>query len=303
MCKKVHFSRAKYVFLCLLSAILCLCLAACDTQPPISPGADSQPDARANTESAVIHADNTANRDENGGNGASLDSGDCGDSLLTESTSPEQSEANTPNEESDPVSDSESGIGKQSLQTAYEAALALHEQDPDTYRNPGELQRETKEMIQLEDGQWYQSFVYSSYNLRCIFLSNKEAGGSDGAQWDFWEIGSEKNAFLFNVGVLYDDPSGLATYREHPIAVRGTLADGSDGYAYQLLLPDMLTVCVEIPATEDRGSCDFFATETLAIPEAYASLFNGMTGEVIVTGVVMRDENGVLYLKDVALLA
>ena len=86
-------------------------------------------------------------------------------------------------------------------------------------------------------------------------------------------------------------------YSERPIAVRGTLAKAPDGYAYQLLLPDELIVCVENP----DGTAGLPETDTLAIPEAYASLFEGKTGEVVVTGVVMQDANGVFYLKNVEL--
>lgn len=183
----------------------------------------------------------------------------------------------------------------------YEEILALHLQEPEHYRDPGELQPETHEMIRLENGQWYQSFVYGSYNCRCVFLSNKEV--SMYAYWDFLPIGSAENAFLYNLGVMYDDPSSLVPYTERSIAVRGTLTEAPDGYAYQLQLPDELIVCLERPGNipDWVGNAYITETETLAIPKAYAALFEGKTGEVVVTGVVMQDRNGVFYLKDVEL--
>ncbi len=178
------------------------------------------------------------------------------------------------------------------LKAAYVNALSLHAQDPETYRDPGDLQYETQEMVQLENGQWYQSFVSTSANVRYVFLSNVEYEIS--AKWDFFPIGSAKNYFLLNFGTQYEDASGLAPYVERQIAVRGTLADGSNGYAYTLRLPDELTVCVE----GENGVCDFCEAETLAV-----SLPDGMTGEKVLTGVVSRDENGVLYLKDASVYA
>ena len=193
-------------------------------------------------------------------------------------------------------SDRSDESGNMSDLLTYEEVLALHQQDPETYRDPGELQPECQEMVKLEDGQWYQSFVASSYNCRFILLNEEEAEATG-----MWQaaIGSEKNYFLFNVGVLYDDPSGQEQYEERPVAVRGTLAEGKDGYAYELRLPDELIVCVEQPADPWGGTCRITETETLAIPEDYALLFEGKTGEVTVTGVVMQDENGVFYLKDI----
>lgn len=217
-------------------------------------------------------------------------------------TAPSESEASTPDEGSDTESNNgvlfdENGNVILSDPPTYKEILALHEQDPDTYRDPGELQPETKEMLQLEDGQWYQSYVASSFNCRFIFLSGEEFEMS--ALWTFIPIGSAENAFLYNAGAMYDDPSGEALYREHAVAVRGTLAEGTDGYAYQLQLPDELIVCLEKKGWS--GLCYLAETGTLAIPETYASLFEGKTGEVVVTGVVMRDKNDVFYLKNVKL--
>lgn len=222
---------------------------------------------------------------------------------ITKSEPGDSGEASTPDEESDTGADGvafdENGNVILSDPPTYEEVLALHRQDPETYRDPGELQPECKEMVRLEDGQWYQSFVASSYNCRFIFLSNEEMEMS--ALWDFRPIGSKENAFLYNAGAMYDNPSGEALYRERAIAVRGTIAEAPEGYAYQLLLPDKLIVCLEREGWS--GLCYIAETETFAIPNAYASLLYGKRGEVIVTGVAMKDKNGVFYLKDVELFS
>lgn len=216
-------------------------------------------------------------------------------------TNSESGDGSTQDEESDTgtgdVSFDENGNVILSDPPTYEEVLALHRQDPETYRDPGELQPECKEMVRLEDGQWYQSFVASSYNCRFIFLSNEEMEMS--ALWDFRPIGSKENAFLYNAGAMYDNPSGEALYRERAVAVRGTIAEAPEGYAYQLLLPDKLIICLEKEGWS--GLCDLAETETFAIPNAYASLLYGKKGEVIVTGVAVKDKNGVFYLKDVEL--
>ncbi len=203
------------------------------------------------------------------------------------------SKESSPAESSDVLSEDSGGEESESVDSlTYDEALALHEQDPDTYRDPGEKQPETQEMVQLENGQWYQSFVYSSYNCRCVFLSNTEYEMN--ASWDFIPIGSSKNAFLYNAGAVYDDPSGSTPYVKRHIAVRGTIAEGSDGYACLLKLPDELIVCVEA----ENGTCELIETEMLAITEDAPLLLQYAEGEVEVIGIVMRDENGVLYLKD-----
>ncbi len=191
-------------------------------------------------------------------------------------------------------SDASSGTsnGTSGIEEDYKKASSLHEQDPETYRVPGELQYETQEMVQLENGQWYQSYVASDVNVRYVFLSSAEYEMN--AKWDFVPVGSAKNYYLYNAGARFEDESGSVRYVERATAVRGTLADGSNGYAYTLRLPDELTVCV----AGENGGCDFYEVETLAV-----SLPGGMTGEKVLTGVVARDENGVLYLKDASLYA
>lgn len=189
----------------------------------------------------------------------------------------------------------ESNTAESHSRLTYEHALALHRQDPNAYRDPGDKQPETTEMIRLEDGQWYQSFVHTSFPCRYIFLNHAEFEMN--ADWDFVPIGSAENAFLYNAGVRYEDASGEASYIQRPIAIRGVLLEESNGYAYRLQLPDVLTVCLE----NLTGGCDFRETETVFIPEEAAAPLNGTKGEVCITGVVMQDENGILYLSSIAL--
>ena len=235
-----------------------------------------------------------------------------GDKPTSTESEPTSTESEPTSTESEPVSTESEGTSADDNSSSggnggvtlsdpptYEEVLALHQQDPETYRDPGELRPECKEMVKLEDGQWYQSYVASSFNCRFIFLSDKEAELS--SPWDFLPIGSAENYFLFNVGVMYDDPSEEALYRERPIAVRGTLAEGVGGYAYLLKLPDELILCLEREGWS--GMCYFAQSKTIAIPEAYASLFEGKTGEVTVTGTVKCDEDGMFYLKNVELFS
>ena len=181
-------------------------------------------------------------------------------------------------------------IGSEASITYAEAA-ALHEQEPERYRDPGEEQPETQEMVRLEDGQWYQSYVDSSFNCRYIFLNNTEHDMR--WSWDFVAIGSAKNAFRYNAGVRYEDSSAQELYVARSVAVRGTLSKGPEGYAYTLQLPDSLIVCVR---TETGYKCEFLEIDSLAIPEAATPLLANVQGEVALIGLVARDSNGVVYL-------
>lgn len=299
MRKKRIPSFFKYCFFCLLSVVICLFSASCNEQQ------SNQLDAIDNTSITISQTDESSQASDPNETSGTVSDNTTSTAMQPESKPEVPSEASASSEETDTVSNKvsfdENGNVVLSDPPTYEEILALHAQDPATYRDPGELQPETQEMIQLENGQWYQSFVYSSFNCRCVFLSNHEF--TMHANWDFIAIGSAENAFLYNAGVMYDDTSSSTPYVERAIAVRGALTEGPDGYAYQLTLPDELIVCLEKPtaATEWNGNCYITETETLAVPELYASLFDGGTSEVIVTGIVMQDEKGIFYLKNVTL--
>lgn len=230
------------------------------------------------------------NAPDAGSNGSAPSEGNA--PVVSDASSETGTTYNIPDESAE-----ESNSFTSALRAAYEEAKALYEQDSELYRNPGALQTETAEMIKLEDGQWYQSFVYTTYNCRCVFLSNQEYEMKE--RWAFIPIGSAENAFLYNAGAEYDDPSGEAPYVEHRIAVRGVLSDAADGYAYMLQLPDELIVCIK----GETGDCRFTETEKLFLLNDAAVLLDGEQGEVTITGVVMQDENGNLYLNDAALLS
>lgn len=73
-------------------------------------------------------------------------------------------------------------------------------------RCPGELMTETQELLQLEDGQWYQSYVSSTADIRYIYLNADEAGTD--CPWGWYAIGTAADYALANLGTVYDDPSG-----------------------------------------------------------------------------------------------
>ena len=225
----------------------------------------------------------------------------------TSNETPEETSSEVSNETSGETSsevsnetsgETSSGTSGSGIEENYEKATSLHEQDPETYRDPGELQNETQEMVQLEDGQWYQSYVASDVNIRYVFLSNAEYEMN--ANWDFIPIGSEKTYYLYNAGARFEDETGFAHYVERPIAVWGEL-DGGDGEKYSrvLVLTDELTVCVE----GEGGTCEFYQADRIALPRWLGPLFwdKDEFDVEAVTGVVMLDEDGIFYLKDVAL--
>ena len=73
-------------------------------------------------------------------------------------------------------------------------------------RDPGELMLETQALLQLEDGQWYQSYVSSTADIRYVYLSGAEAGTD--CPWGWYAIGTAADYALGNLGTVYDDPSG-----------------------------------------------------------------------------------------------
>lgn len=76
-----------------------------------------------------------------------------------------------------------------SLEEAYAKAMALHEADPEQYRDLCELQPETGEIVWV-DGQYYQSYICAcgTCNLRYIFIHQSEYKMS--AIWDWLPIGT-----------------------------------------------------------------------------------------------------------------
>lgn len=88
---------------------------------------------------------------------------------------------------------------------AYGSSIKQHNSKPDVYRDLGELQPETNDVVLL-DGQQYQSYVASSFDMRYIFVSNKEYDMT--AQWDWVPIGTCADYSLDNLGKIDDGQRG-----------------------------------------------------------------------------------------------
>lgn len=89
---------------------------------------------------------------------------------------------------------------------AYGSSIKQHNSKPDVYRDLGELQPETNDVV-LMDGQQYQSYVASTFDMRYIFVSNKEYAMA--AQWDWVPIGTCDDYSLDNLGKIDDDRRGI----------------------------------------------------------------------------------------------
>lgn len=87
---------------------------------------------------------------------------------------------------------------------AYDEALAAAEAIPD-HRDIGELQSETQEIILLE-GQYYQSYVASTHDMRYIFVAS--ADYEMYASWDWLPIGTRDDYSLDDLGKISEDMSG-----------------------------------------------------------------------------------------------
>ena len=84
---------------------------------------------------------------------------------------------------------------------AYGSSIKEHNREPETYRDLGEWQPETNDVILL-DGQQYQSYTASNVNMRYIFVSNEEYAMS--AEWDWVPIGTYDDYSLDNLGKIDD---------------------------------------------------------------------------------------------------
>lgn len=109
---------------------------------------------------------------------------------------------------------------------SYTAILNMIALTPD-HRDIGELQSETQEMLKLGDGQYYQTYVSRTHDMRYIFVSR--ADHEIEAEWDWMPIGTRDDYSLENLGKITEDQSGLDGI-ELPIdtAVRADLSVFSD---------------------------------------------------------------------------
>ncbi len=90
------------------------------------------------------------------------------------------------------------------VEADYMAAMERYNQDPAANRNLGSLQTETTEIILLDDGKIYQSYVSTTADQRYVFVSNKEADLGI-ADWDFVLVGTATDYSANNIGKLFDD--------------------------------------------------------------------------------------------------
>lgn len=79
------------------------------------------------------------------------------------------------------------------------ALQARYMGDPASYRNPGDLQTETDEIIMLS-GQQYRSYTVRNVDMWYIFASNKEYDMSE--KWDWVPIGVAEDYSLDNLGKM-----------------------------------------------------------------------------------------------------
>ena len=89
------------------------------------------------------------------------------------------------------------------LKNQYEMVKLLHKTGY-RFRDPGELQEETTEMIRLEDGQYYQSFVSyisATETERHVFVSPQETQGA--TDWEFICIGNSKSFSAENIPTAF----------------------------------------------------------------------------------------------------
>ena len=85
------------------------------------------------------------------------------------------------------------------LEEAYAHATERHDTAPDVYRDVGELQLETQEIIEI-DGQYYQSYVSGSVDIRYVFISRAEFPQQSAAIWDWYTVGTANTYSLDLLG-------------------------------------------------------------------------------------------------------
>ena len=94
--------------------------------------------------------------------------------------------------------------GSVTAEEAYNAAIEAIAGIPD-HRDVGELQSETQEMVMLE-GEYYQSYVASTHDMRYIFIASAEYEMSPA--WNWMPIGTRDDYSLDNLGNIDEDMRG-----------------------------------------------------------------------------------------------
>ncbi len=125
------------------------------------------------------------------------------------------------------------------LQLLYDEAVQLHMEDPAWYRDIGEWQSETNDIVQLR-GQLYQSYVAGNVDIRYIFVSNKEYEMT--AKWDWVPIGTREEYSLDNLGMIDDGQKGelLPQWKTAYLDFLSAKKDSHQSYALVFVDSDMV---------------------------------------------------------------
>ena len=92
---------------------------------------------------------------------------------------------------------------EKTLQENYDAAMTEYKKDPAKHRDLCDLQQETQEIIQMEDGKYYQSYVASNVDIRYIFIA-REDNNDTGVSWlwNFVAVGTKEDYCFDNIGKI-----------------------------------------------------------------------------------------------------
>ncbi len=87
------------------------------------------------------------------------------------------------------------------LKDMYDEAIAHYEQDTEHLRHPGELQKETMEIMLLEDNNYYQTYVDYENDIRYVWVTRLEAQ-RNGEGWIWAPIGTEMDYMVEDIGKI-----------------------------------------------------------------------------------------------------
>ncbi len=87
------------------------------------------------------------------------------------------------------------------LDSTYRSAANLHTANPALYRDIGELESETQNVIMFDDGQYYQTYTASTHDMVYVFVSDAERG-LEGTSWDWVPIGTVAECSIRNLGLI-----------------------------------------------------------------------------------------------------
>ncbi len=114
----------------------------------------------------------------------------------------------------------------------FNEAVTAFINNPVHHRDIGDWQRETGEIIQLDDGKYYQSYVASNADERYVWVSNQEADIGE-AEWDFVFIGTANNYSAKNIPTAFLKQNAAAEQEYAEL-----LAEKRDGYELLVRAPE-----------------------------------------------------------------